>query len=554
MNSDDLDAYIKFNNARILSPTPKPFSHAISRPNHTPVGLLSIERADSTKTESIYSHSRYVNVGSQFHIPLNAATLVELEGNQVLHGWLQHRFGHETANHNIVARARQFSAFVLILGRMTAPTTLEPQHATIVQNKDEVLIPLLVSELPTAKEFKDAIKSLSPKQQQFARAFRSMQLASSVFGVAIVQIKPQLESLLGLPPDSLDKEMKLTQDLMTLFVEFQVPSDLISYNGDMRSAAEDKVFRVKENVKAVMDVIDGEKEKQLKAAQLKTEMAVESAFQTALADGECESAYYMSSPCPAPAPGRGAISSRRLMKSSGAPMMAMAASPPMVMDMIDMNMASMTAESSKKSRFGSGYASQQSPVDSAATDSNFNLQHPSAKSGTVGQGNLGDANAVDFTMVPKILDDVIEKSEKNTSLRSTVLKTSNSWVRNRQENILAPFKSQRLNLSDIKDEKNKAFDLLDALSRSGSLPIKSSELHVVVAVTHCFEKDVMNTVVRNDIDPIEQIEISTLLFASTIHGVPARQLIKDESELNRLEGSLPLLLKQEQEDGVKASD
>ena len=83
---------------------------------------------------------------------------------------------------------------------------------------------MLLEELPTSKEFKDAIKSLSPEQQRFARAYRQMQLASSVFGVCVIQIKPQLEALLCLPPDALDKEMKLTQDLMELFIEYQVPS------------------------------------------------------------------------------------------------------------------------------------------------------------------------------------------------------------------------------------------------------------------------------------------------------------------------------------------
>merc|ERR1712003_175934 len=102
------------------------------------------------------------------------------------------------------------------------------------------------------------------EQQRFAKAYRSMQLASSVFGICLVQIKPQLEVLLGLPPDSLDKEMKLTQDLTELFVEYQVPSDLLSYNGHSASAVEDKIDNVRCNVKNVMDVIQAQKEKQLK--------------------------------------------------------------------------------------------------------------------------------------------------------------------------------------------------------------------------------------------------------------------------------------------------
>ena len=107
-----------------------------------------------------------------------------------------------------------------------------------------------------------------------------MQLASSVFGVCVIQIKPQLEALLCLPPDALDKEMKLTQDLMELFIEYQVPSDLLSYNGfSVDVAIQDKIANVRDNVKSVMDVVEAEREKQLKAEQAKTEMALQKTFQ-----------------------------------------------------------------------------------------------------------------------------------------------------------------------------------------------------------------------------------------------------------------------------------
>jgi hypothetical protein len=86
-----------------------------------------------------------------------------------------------------------------------------------------------------AKEFKDAIASLSPEQEDFAKSFRAMQLESSVLGVCVIQIKPQLEELLGLPAGSLTKKMKLTQELMELFVEHQVPSDLFPMMAKMKA-------------------------------------------------------------------------------------------------------------------------------------------------------------------------------------------------------------------------------------------------------------------------------------------------------------------------------
>lgn len=58
-----------------------------------------------------------------------------------------------------------------------------------------------------------------------------MQLESTLFGVCVIQIKPQLEKLLKLNDDGLTKEIALTQDLLNLFIEYQIPSDLLSYDG-----------------------------------------------------------------------------------------------------------------------------------------------------------------------------------------------------------------------------------------------------------------------------------------------------------------------------------
>lgn len=49
-----------------------------------------------------------------------------------------------------------------------------------------------------------------------------MQLASTMFGVVVLQVKPQLEKVLKLPADSLSKEIRLTQDLLELFMKYQV--------------------------------------------------------------------------------------------------------------------------------------------------------------------------------------------------------------------------------------------------------------------------------------------------------------------------------------------
>ena len=50
---------------------------------------------------------------------------------------------------------------------------------------------------------------------------------------------------------------------------------------------------------------------------------------------------------------------------------------------------------------------------------------------------------------------------------------------------------------------------------------------MMVAATHCFEKSLMMTVIQDNINPIEKLERSSLIVASTIHGAPAEALVCD---------------------------
>ena len=147
------------------------------------------------------------------------------------------------------------SSFIVLIGRIASANVFEPKYGMIVQNKDEVYIPLNLEHLPTPNEFRDAIKSLSPEQQRFAKAYRGMQLEGTLLGVLVLPIKPQLEVVLKLPSDILTKEIRLTQDLLELFIKYQIPSDLLSFdeklcNGQSPTA---RLAVVKEHVKNMLN-------------------------------------------------------------------------------------------------------------------------------------------------------------------------------------------------------------------------------------------------------------------------------------------------------------
>jgi hypothetical protein len=54
----------------------------------------------------------------------------------------------------LVAQARQFSSVVVLLGSISATGEFSTSDAFLVQNKDEVVVPLLLEQLPTAREFR----------------------------------------------------------------------------------------------------------------------------------------------------------------------------------------------------------------------------------------------------------------------------------------------------------------------------------------------------------------------------------------------------------------
>ena len=388
------------------------------------------------------------------------------------------------------------------------------------------------------QEFKDAIESLSPEQKRFATAVRSMQLESSVFGVCVVQLKPQLEALLGLDDDALTKEIKLTQDLLSLFIEYQIPSDLLTFDdreGSGAATPSEKVEAVKGHVAAVQEMLAAaraaeiaeEEEKarlekeRAAAAKAERERALGVVSQNAVAFGSAASSGGFGGFGSAPsARGFGGFGSAASAGGFGFGSAASAGGfggsrsgggfsfgAPAGGGGFAQSASAYSAEgpfckpgqaeSALTAGYDSAYSTMESDMESlrsldrapapAAAPATDVPSVPVAEAAA--EEAQVDGEAVDLTQIPKQLDAQFEALDEDSSLRPTVIKTGvcararvcglplaflsscgaasgETWTKRAQKSLLGKLVQSSMNSTAQKTEKDKAFDLLDALSRS----------------------------------------------------------------------------------------
>ena len=132
---------------------------------------------------------------------------------------------------------------------------------------------------------------------------------------------------------------------------------------------------------------------------------------------------------------------------------------------------------------------------------------------------------IDYTKYPSKLDASYELLDPDSKFRATIINVGKNWTKASQASLLSGSSTTHLSEPQLDSEKYAAFDLLDALTKSGSLPIEHASLHVVIAGTQCFDQSLMDAVVCRNINPIDRVERSTLIMASTLYNEPVRELI-----------------------------
>uniref|UniRef100_A0A0G4FHG3 Uncharacterized protein n=1 Tax=Chromera velia CCMP2878 TaxID=1169474 RepID=A0A0G4FHG3_9ALVE len=532
LKSSDLDEYIEFHYRKLINPefVPKRFCFDVRRPGCSPEGQISLESfkgGDSSAGFPVATFSRCAPRAS-VNISLSAATTAKLEGPVFLHGLMLQSFsGEEAASLQLCGRARQFSSFVLLVGTLAAKDVFEPKAAILIKNKDEVLLPLLVETIPSAKEFKDAIESLSEEQKRFCRAFRQLQLASTLFAVAVVQVRPQLERLLLLPEGSLVKQVELVEDLMNLLIEHQFPSDLLSYDGPPAAETWEKIARTRFLADELLSMIATSKEAELeKAKQEAMHRRLLALEEEREEEEEGMKARTRSRRAPMKENEARSMVKKKCKQSFALPMLSKMTAPggaPKPTSAPPPPPPSAPAAPPPPSPSPSPPpANEVQNQPTAERKPNNQAETPAP---TDNDGGEAAEETDDFTQVPNALDSQSEVLDPEGALRPTTITPAEALTRTRQQGLLGKRETNSLTVDERRAEKNKTFDLLDALSRSGALTIEDASVHVLVAATHVFAQSVLHTAVQKNVNPIERIERSALIVASTVYALPPPSLL-----------------------------
>jgi len=162
-----------------------------------------------------------------------------------------------------------------------------------------------------------------------------------------------------------------------------------------------------------------------------------------------------------------------------------------------------------------------------------------------GEGDVATSAAAmeDYTRIAIDLDRALEKLDVDGAARPTKITVEkNGWVKRYRESLLSRSENIKTLLQDdVKRETDRAFDLLDALSRSGGLVLEGAELHVVVAATHAFDKTLVDTVAVDNVNPIEKVERTALIMAAQTHKIKEISSMIDQQFLKRVESTCPVL-------------
>ena len=525
----DFDDYMQRHIRRVVSPdaVPQPLCLIVRRSvEHAPEGSVRLvarrpDAAAELHGDCLAAHAVHAGGNNVLTLRLSADTTVELRGELTLHAWVQHAFLGQEPELSLVASARQFSCYVMVLGRMASATAIDPVAAVIVRDKAELRVPLRMAAIPSPGEFASAVAGLSPEQRAFAEAMRWAQLQSTLFCVALVQVKPQLEELLGLKPEQLTREIELTQHVMQLLVNYHVPVDVLRFAGAPDADGSTRLADVKGNVQTLRALVtaagDGAIRERVQEAVHASPFAGRGSSGAASMATAGFPFGHASAGTSMPLFGAPAAG----QYSFGVTHSAAAAAPASVQTMWGAGPAPRATGAGAHATPGAG--AQQG--EAAASDAPAPVFGLDGQDDDVGAAKQGDN--FDIMAIPGRLDVACGRAEaRGAVMRAAVLRLGPVWSGVMPTSVLdkAPA-TQALDRADQDAARRAAFDLLDALSRGGAVPLRHAAVHVLVGTTVSFEDSLMDTVIQRNINPIDRAERATLALLEAVHTRPVAQLV-----------------------------
>ena len=231
-----------------------------------------------------------------------------------------------------------------------------------------------------------------------------------------------------------------------------------------------------------------------------------------------------------------------MKKSSSRPTPTLAATPP-APPAAPAHYSRSREEVSQQSKPDAGASSSHSHSSEQQQQKQYTADEEAAAA-AAGVVSEEAGNSRDCTLLPAALNDKFDQLDADGAVRPVILSVGTAWEKRSQKALLAAPATTTLRAGEQKTERSAAFDLLDALSRSGGLVVDNTDLHVVLVSTHCFDKTLMNTIIQQNTNPIEKMEQSTLIMASVIHGRSVQEL-SNESQHKRLQSQAAMLFEED---------
>eukprot|EP00754_Rhynchopus_humris_P029273 Rhum_TRINITY_DN15204_c1_g1::Rhum_TRINITY_DN15204_c1_g1_i8::g.143651::m.143651 len=526
LDEDSFERYMQHHNALVYADEycPKEFCHIVRRGRRAegagakrralqpaaPEGVFSIERLTSRVFARGTTPGKIIRVCSsvdgparRFRVPVGSATEVAFHGECHVHSYVQTVFSEAAPpQHVLTARARQFSAFVLMLGTLGGDDgdVFTPTDALVLSSRDELVIPLLMDSIPTAKEFRDLVEQLSPEQQAFVKAYRGMQLKETLFAMCVVQVRPQLESVLNLPAGALTKEIRLTEELLDLFMGHEVAADLLSYEAEDPFADDDevackvKVDAVKGHVAGVKAALDASRDEEV--AQAKREKAVRGVDSVVYT-------YYGA---------KGGKGSKGSVEPAGS------------------KTKGKKDKKSKRRREDRGIEECCVGGDAGAAAMSLDLAESTCDAVEPAQGPSparGTRSTHGVASIPQRMEAAFLALDSEGCLRPTIVRPGDSWHKRSSKSLVHDDAEEELfDADDRRRERRRALDLLDALTRCGAIELEEASVHVVVAATNTFPKTLLATLAEESVNPIGVVERSSLIATAVIHSTQPSRLLR----------------------------